>query len=225
MSTTQRLLLASASPRRRELLKLLGLPFDVTQADIDETPAEDETPLALVARLSEAKAQAAGTLRLIGVDQPTAVIDACDTIVVYEGDIMGKPRDPDEAQTMLRLLRGREHDVFTAVSLLDVDTDQRRTDVARTSLAMRAYTDEELLAYVASGDPLDKAGAYAIQHTGFHPVAEFQGCYTNVVGLPLCHLSRCLHAWGFDTQSGLPARCQAHTRRTCTVFQDILGGI
>jgi septum formation protein len=220
-----RLLLASASPRRRELLKLLGLPFDVTQADIDETAGEGEAPLAFVARLSEAKAGAALTLSLSEIDPPAAAIVACDTIVVFEGEIIGKPRDPGQAEAMLRRLRAREHAVYTAVSVLDTDTGRRRADVARTSLTMRAYTDREILAYVASGDPLDKAGAYAIQHAGFHPVAELRGCYANVVGLPLCHLANCLLAWGIQSRPGLPARCQAHAGPTCTVFQDILGGI
>lgn len=223
MSTTPRLLLASASPRRRELLKLLGLSFDVTQADIDETPGQGESPLELVARLSEAKAQAASMQPRSAETLPTAAVVGCDTIVVFEGEILGKPRDSVEAEGMLRQLRARDHDVFTAVSLSDMNCGRRRTDVARTRLTMRAYTDEELLAYVASGDPLDKAGAYAIQHAGFHPVSEFTGCYTNVVGLPLCHLSRCLRAWGIDPQPGLPLRCQAHTGQTCSVFQDIIG--
>ena len=221
-----RLLLASASPRRRELLQLLGLPFEVTQADVDETPTEGEAPLALVARLSAAKAQDAARISSLSAScrPAAAAILACDTIVVFEGAIMGKPRDAAEAAAMLRRLRAREHDVCTAISLLNPGTGLHRTDVALTSLTMRPFTDEEVSAYVASGDPLDKAGAYAIQHAGFRPVAEFRGCYANVVGLPLCHLAKCLRAWGIRPQPGLPARCQAQTGRQCTVFPDILGG-
>jgi predicted house-cleaning NTP pyrophosphatase (Maf/HAM1 superfamily) len=88
---------------------------------------------------------------------------------------------------------------------------------------MRPYSDAEVAAYVASGDPLDKAGAYAIQNASFHPVAEYRGCYANVVGLPLCHLARSLRTWEIEPLAGLPVRCQAHTGQTCSVFQAILG--
>jgi MAF protein len=214
------LLLASASPRRRELLAILGLAFDVTAADIDETPISGETPLELVTRLGEAKAGAASE----GLcEAHTPVVLACDTIVAIEGEVMGKPRDSEEAAAMLRRLEGREHQVFTAVSLLDTRSGRRQVDVARTDLTMRTYTEREIDDYVASGDPLDKAGAYAIQHAGFHPVSRFSGCYANVVGLPLCHLARCLRSWGIEPRPGWPGRCQAHTGRSCAVFPRILG--
>jgi hypothetical protein len=96
--------------------------------------------------------------------------------------------------------------------------------VAETRLAMRTYTDAEMAAYVASGDPLDKAGAYAIQHPGFHPVAELQGCYANVMGLPLCHLTRALRAWNVEPPHDVPAACQDHTGRRCPVYATILAG-
>jgi MAF protein len=216
MSTVApRLLLASASPRRRELLGLIGLPFGLTRADIDETPAAGEPPVELVARLSSAKARAARR-------PDAATVLACDTVVVFEGAVMGKPSGPDEATAMLHRLRAREHVVLTAISLLDPKTQHTATDVARTALRMRSYTAEEVAAYVATGDPLDKAGAYAIQHEGFHPVADFDGCYANVVGLPLCHLAVRLRAWGVEPRPGLPDRCQKHTGRHCTVFPSIL---
>jgi len=243
------LLLASASPRRRELLALLGLLFEVTVADVDEDPLADEAPATLVARLSQAKAHAAGAavgqafqpanagatvLPPLPSDRPTApapalakpvVVIACDTVVALDGQLLGKPGNPAEATTMLRRLRGRFHDVYTAVTLLSASrppTGRLSTAVARTRVVMRAYTDAEIAAYVASGDPLDKAGAYAIQHAGFHPVAQVQGCYVNVVGLPLCHLTRCLRAWNIKPLDDVPTACQAHTGRVCKVYADIL---
>ncbi|MBN1810230.1 MAG: septum formation protein Maf [Anaerolineae bacterium] len=210
----RRLLLASQSPRRRELLALLGLPFETNASDVDETPRSDESPAALAARLSQAKAQACSANHTI--------IIACDTIVAHEGQVLGKPRDPGEASEMLRHLRGRPHNVYTGVTLLEKDTERSVTDVAETQVIMRAYTDAELAAYVASGDPMDKAGAYAIQHRSFHPVSEVRGCFANVMGLPLCHLTRHLCKWEIDPPQDVPAACQAHIGHRCAVYQSIL---
>jgi septum formation protein len=210
----RRLLLASQSPRRRELLALLGLPFETDASDVDEAPRSNEPPAALAARLSRAKAQACSA--------NDAIIVACDTIVACEGQVLGKPRDPDEASEMLRRLRGRPHSVYTAVTLLEKDAECSVTDVAETQVVMRAYTDADLAAYVASGDPMDKAGAYAIQHRGFHPVSEVQGCFANVMGLPLCHLARHLRAWEIDPPQDVPSACQAHIDHRCDVYQSIL---
>jgi septum formation protein len=210
----RRLLLASQSPRRRELLALLGLPFETDASEVDETPHSGEPPAALAARLSQAKAQACPADR--------AVIVACDTVVACDGQALGKPRDPDEASEMLRRLRGRTHSVYTGVTLLEKDTERSVTDVAETQVIMRAYADAELAAYVASGDPMDKAGAYAIQHRSFHPVSKVQGCFANVMGLPLCHLTRHLRRWEIDPLQDVPAACQAHTGQRCAVYQSIL---
>jgi septum formation protein len=208
------LLLASQSPRRRELLALLGLSFETDAPDVDETPQEGETPAALAARLSQAKAQACSA--------DHAIVIACDTIVAHEGQVLGKPRDPGEASEMLRRLRGRSHSVYTGVTLFDKSTVRSVTDVAETQVVMRAYTDAEMEAYVASGDPMDKAGAYAIQHRGFHPVSEVRGCFANVMGLPLCHLARYLREWGIEPPQNVPAVCQTHTGHRCAAYQSIL---
>jgi len=219
------LLLASASPRRRELLVLLGLPFEVTVANVVEVPRTNEPPAALVARLSRAKAHAACSEQSRRVaSHPDTIIVACDTVVALDGEVLGKPRDATEASTMLRRLRGRSHTVYSAVTLLETATGRTLTDVAETRVTMRAYTDADIAAYVASGDPLDKAGAYAIQHPGFHPVAALQGCYANVVGLPLCHLTRCLRAWGVEPPRDVPAACQPHNGHHCLVYATILAG-
>jgi len=222
------LLLASQSPRRRELVALLGLPFEVTVADVAEFPLASETPAATAVRLSQAKAHAACPERGRGVGGDfraglsVRVIVACDTIVALDGEVLGKPTDASEAKSMLRRLRGRSHTVYTAVTLLNPVTGRTQTEVSETQLAMRTYTDAEIDVYVASGDPLDKAGAYAIQHPGFHPVAELDGCYANVVGLPLCHLTRCLRAFDIQPAQDVPAACQAHTGRHCPVYAAIL---
>jgi len=212
-----RLVLASQSPRRHELLRLLGLPFDVTAAHVRETPHTGETPVDLVCRLSRAKAYGAQVLDRHG---GTLVI-GCDTIVALEDDILGKPRGAIEAEAMLYRLQGRSHYVYSAVTLLD-PLDQATTELAETRLTMRAYSSAEIQAYVATGDPLDKAGAYAIQHQGFHPVAEIEGCYASVMGLPLCHLARGLRNWRVEPTTDLPTACQAHTNHRCVVYQEIM---
>jgi septum formation protein len=235
------LLLASQSPRRRELLALLGLPFDTTVADVAEDPLADESPDAAALRLSQAKARAARSRGERGRGacpeqrrgacpeqgrgtRPDTLIIACDTVVALDGELLGKPRDATEALSVLRRLRGRSHTVFSAVTLLEPVAGRTSSDVAATRLAMRTYTDAEMAAYVASGDPLDKAGAYGIQHPGFHPVAELQGCYANVMGLPLCHLTRALRAWDIEPSRDVPAACQAHTGHRCPVYATILAG-
>jgi septum formation protein len=215
------LLLASGSPRRHELLSLLGLPFGLTTPNVVEIPRVDESPAALVVRLSRAKARAA--YPKTNTQSTNTIIVACDTVVALNGDLLGKPRDAAEATAMLRRLRDQpSHVVYSAVTLLEPATDRALTDVAETQLTMRAYTDAEIVAYVVSGDPLDKAGAYAIQHPEFHPVATLQGCYANVMGLPLCHLTRCLRVLGIEPSCDTPAVCQAHTGHHCPVHATIL---
>ena len=213
-----RFILASGSPRRRELFALFNLPFDVASADVDETPRDGEAPDKMVARLSQAKASAAAR----HLARPAGVIIAADTTVSLDGVPLGKPVDPADARRMLRALRGRTHQVHTALTLLDTRTGHSLTDVATTDVPMREYGDDEVAAYIASGDPLDKAGAYAIQHNGFHPVAEMRGCFANVMGLPVCHLARALRAFGLEPTADIPVACQAHIGYPCPVFADIL---
>ncbi len=208
------LLLASQSPRRRELLTLLELPFEATVAHVAEVPQPNESPDELVVRLSQDKARAV-------IARANTIVIACDTIVALDGEILGKPRDAAAATAMLYRLRGRSHAVYSAVTLLEATTGRTLTDVVETQVTMRAYTDAEIAAYVASGDPLDKAGAYAIQHLGFHPVAELQGCYANVVGFPLCHLACYLRAWKVLPSTSVSVACQTHTGRRCRVHQRI----
>jgi MAF protein len=175
----QRLVLASASPRRRELLARLGLSFEVRPVDIAEEFTGGDGPEVAARRLAREKAEAA---RLTNGE---AAILAADTVVVLDGEMLGKPGDAEEARDMLRRLRGRTHEVISAVALLPPG---ERAVLARhpvTLVTMRSYSHAEVEASIARGDPFDKAGAYAIQDAAFRPVESYEGCYCNVVGLPL----------------------------------------
>jgi len=185
-------------------------------------PHPGEEPAAMVTRLSREKARAARQ-SVQPANRPTILI-AADTTVSLDGQILGKPRDAAEARSMLTRLRGRSHQVFTAITLIDLATGGQITDLATTDVPMRNYGDEEMEAYIASGDPFDKAGSYAIQHNGFNPVAGMTGCYANVVGLPLCHVTRSLRALGVEPPADVPAACQAHLKYECPVFRMVLSG-
>ncbi len=195
-----KLVLASSSPRRRELLAGLGVEYTIHKPDVDETPRAGEPPLAYVARLALEKAQAvAAQVQSSGLvlAADTIVVLAADTIGVdAQGEILGKPADADEARAMLRALRGRDHLVVTAFVLLPLDGGAPLQQLVKTVVTMRDYTDEEIEAYIATGDPFDKAGSYAIQHPEFRPVAALQGSFTNVVGLPVDEVRAALMAFG-----------------------------
>jgi len=218
-SVNATILLASASPRRRELIKLLGLPVETTSADIDEVPLPSEQADEMAKRLSVEKAQTASSLIL---HPSSLILLASDTVVSLDGEPLGKPCDAEEARSMLRRLRGRAHQVYTAITLIELSSDRLITELACSDVPMRTYTDEEIEAYIASGDPFDKAGAYAIQHNGFSPVENFSQCYANVMGLPLCHVVRVLRRLGVTAPNEVPSLCQAHIRYECPVFEKIL---
>lgn len=177
------LILASGSPRRRELLGLFGIPFTVRSADIDETMDPSLPPREEVARVSRAKALAVER----GEDD---VVVAADTIVVCQGRILGKPHSPREAREMLRLLSGRDHQVMTGCTVLRGERAETFTEV--TDLHFRALTSGEIRAYVATGEPMDKAGAYAIQGGAALFCQRMEGDYYNVMGLPVCRLGQVL---------------------------------
>ena len=184
------LILASQSPRRRELLSMLGLDFTIITADIDETMNPALSIEDAVAEVCGRKAAA------IGSSHPGDLIIAADTIVVLEDRILGKPHTEAEAKAMLRSLSGRHHTVMTAFSLWKNGTAD--THVEKTHVHFRELTDEEIAAYVATGSPMDKAGAYGIQGYGALLVEGIEGDYSNVVGLPVCRLGRMLARFGVD---------------------------
>ncbi|HSS98435.1 MAG TPA: Maf family protein [Terriglobales bacterium] len=175
------LVLASSSPRRKKLLSLTGLPFEVRPADINEDVHEKEEPQPYVIRLAEEKA-AAVAHQIAGED---VLVLAADTTVAQDGVILGKPADAIEAKKILTELRGRSHVALTGITIMRSSDGATLTDLAETQVPMRNYSNEEIDAYVATGDPLDKAGSYAIQNAQFHPVENMQGCFANVAGLPL----------------------------------------
>lgn len=189
-----RVVLASQSPRRRELLALVGIPHDVLPADIDESVLDGELPIPHCERLARTKAAT------LAVNHPDAVVIGADTIVVVDGDILGKPRDVIEAENMLRRLSGRTHTVFTAVAVSLAG--ETRSDVVEVAVTFRALSDDTIRAYVGTGEPMDKAGAYGIQGYGATIVERVDGDYFAVMGLPLGRLTELLRDLGLSYRFG-----------------------
>ena len=186
-----RLVLASGSPRRRELLERLGLDFDVVAPDVDETRYPDEVPAAYVDRVARSKSAAVAGDGLI--------VLAADTIVVHEGRVMGKPGHPEEARTMLRRIEGDVHEVFTGLAIGAWDTGaQIKSVVDVAEVTMLPMTEEEIAWYVGTGEPLDKAGGYALQGLGGLFVGKVVGSPFTVIGLPIHLIARLLSASGVD---------------------------
>ena len=177
------LVLGSGSPRRRELLARAGVAFEALAADIDERARAGEEPPAFALRLACEKARAVATR--VGA-KPRRIVLGADTIVVIDGDVLGKPVDPEDAARLLGRLVGREHRVFTAVAVLASDRSEHTAScVVASRVAMRAASEAEIRRYVATGEPLDKAGAYAAQGEGRRFIERIDGSETNVIGLPI----------------------------------------
>jgi septum formation protein len=181
MKQAVRIVLASASPRRREILEKLGLAFEVRPSDVDETQRAGEEPRAYVVRLAEEKARAC---QVTGHPNERIVVLGSDTTVVLDDVVLGKPADLADSERMLRALRGREHIVHTAVAALVLPQAEARVVAVSTRVRFRAFSDLTLARYVASREGMDKAGSYGIQELGAGLVAEVSGSYSNVVGLP-----------------------------------------
>lgn len=214
MAGMKKIILASNSPRRKALFGLFGWPFEVLPAEIDESQLPDEPPAQFVQRLACEKAQK------VAEQSPGLVIGA-DTIVVDGSEILGKPADETEAVKMLRQLRGRTHQVYTGIAIIDSQTGRTFNEVCETDVTMRSYSDDEINTYIATGDPMDKAGAYAIQHEGFHPVAALDGCFASVMGLPLCLLSQGLREFDMTPPDDLQERCQEALNFTCPILAEM----
>lgn len=185
-----RLILASTSPRRRELLALLQVPFETVAPTFEETPRPGLRPDQLVSLYAEGKA------RSCAERFPDALVLGSDTVITLDRELLGKPNDADDARAILWRLRGREHQVLTAVALLGPRGGIRETGVERVRVWMRAFTGAEMERYVAGGECLDKAGAYAIQGTGRTLVDRIEGDFTATVGLPLKRIAEMLHRSG-----------------------------
>lgn len=199
-STAMPLVLASASPRRRELVGRLGVPFEIVAADLNETPLQRERGLDLAVRLSRLKAEA------VAVARPGVVVLGADTVVVRGRRLFGKPIDAADAIAMLLELAGRGHRVITGVTVVGPHGTASAATTSRVWLA--SWNADKIAAYVRSGDSLDKAGSYAIQNAEFRPVDRISGCRCNVIGLPLAVVSRMLGV------NGRP-RCDEYQRRRC----------
>lgn len=219
MNNKKTLLLASNSPRRRQLLALGNLEFNVAVSDVDESLLAGEPPKEYVLRLAQAKA-----LAVVGKADSDSIIIGSDTSVIDGDEILGKPKDQNEAERMLKQLRGRTHQVYTAVAVYRVRDGKMLTELCITDVPMRAYTDDEIQAYVQTGDPMDKAGAYAIQHPDFQPVESMRGCYASVMGLPMCHVTRMLQKLDIHTEPSteMPTACQKLLSYQCPVSSAIL---
>jgi len=188
-----RLILASASPRRAEVLREAGFAFDVVPATVDEAPRRGEAPVALVKRLAAEKARTVG--KSIRED---SIVIAADTEVALEGRIFGKPANGEEAATMLGSLSGKTHEVITGLAVMRMPRAEMGVEHEETRVTFAAMTEAEINDYVATKEPFDKAGGYAIQGRGGVFVTRIEGCYFNVVGLPLARLYRMLKEMGWE---------------------------
>jgi septum formation protein len=191
-----KLILASSSPRRAEILANAGLPFSVLSSAVDESPYPSEAPAALVQRLANAKADLVSA-RAVG----PAIVVAADTVVVLDDKILGKPGSVEEARQMLQQLSGRTHSVLTGVALVRLPDGERRQFIESTLVHFRPMTDEEVSSYLATEEPYDKAGAYAIQGQAGRYIPRIEGCYFNVVGLPLSRVLTELKTLGWSASS------------------------
>ena len=216
MSGEPALILASASPRRRELIVRLGFPCVFRESGLDEDRIEAPEPATLAVKLARMKARSVAS----GVRR--GIIIGCDTLVCLHGAILGKPSDRNEARQMLLALRGRTHEVMTAVAVLEASTGREESVVVTSRVRMHRFGQSGLSRYLDTGDSLDKAGAYGIQTAGAGLVQSFSGCYFNVVGLPLCELARLMARFGMKRHPPRPA-CFLPDGRICPRWVDFPG--
>jgi septum formation protein len=214
-----KLILASQSPRRRNLVHLLGYPVQMVAADVDEESVMLRDPARNALETTRLKAEAIKA-------RPEwrngrGILLAADTNVAFQSQILGKPRSNAEAAHMLQMLRGNQHQVHTGIILLDLETGVEASGVHSATVTMRDYSDADIAAYVETGDPFDKAGAYAIQHSTFRPVRILQGCYLGVMGLSLCHVLQLLAQLHVPIAADYSAIKAAHQGYTCPIFPQL----
>lgn len=207
-----KIILASESPRRQQMLSWILQEFDCQPADIDETPLFGELPVPYCQRMALGKA-----LHCAKNLPEGGFVIGSDTTVYINHQILGKPRDDEHAEEMLKQLNGKEHLVCTAVALGRLQNRKITVlqTVCETVVRFRSMGHQEIMDYIASGDPMGKAGAYAIQNHEFHPVESIRGCYASVMGLPLCHVGFLFHYFGFDTFPQIRSACLAGTKVFC----------
>lgn len=195
--------------------------FVVIPSAVDESKEENEAPKSYVRRITRAKAKAAAGESPIHAPQDLVIL-AADTIVVDGAEILGKPADEEDAFRMLSQLRGRTHRVMSGLVVYQPGKEQTISEVVTTEVTLREMSDQEIEAYVAGGDPLDKAGAYAIQNDQYNPVPAFKGCFANVMGLPLCKLAAVLENNDLLHPGGVPFKCQETFAYECPVFRSFI---
>jgi septum formation protein len=210
--------LASASPRRKEMLAWSDWFINLSPANIDESLFDYELPQNHVIRLAIEKCK---TIKSIPVDD---FVIAADTIVVLDNQILGKPVNENHAYQMLTELRSKPHWVMTAIAIHNGRTEEPLIDLCKSEVKMRNYTDTEIYEYIESGDPMDKAGAYAIQNKDFHPVTDFGGCMASVMGMPLCHLERTLRKFSTYQHTDWPRICQFNLKYNCPITDRVIAG-
>jgi len=239
------LVLASSSPRRKQLMAVGGWDFSIIPGQVDEKILPNEDPTGYVTRLAIEKARLVARQLGREATKNTLVVAADTTVVIetFENNIqnvdalhqtdyspngltgfkiLGKPSDTIEAENMLRCLRGRVHHVYTGLALLRIRDNLLRSGIEKTSVFMHEYNDGEIQNYIATGDPMDKAGAYAIQNTQFQLVQNLQGCYANVMGLPVCRLSTMLSEFNVTTKNNILDSCQILIGVPCLFYLQAL---
>ncbi len=197
-----------------------GWDFSSMSSSVDETRLPGEPAKDYVLRLAKAKCELNAETA-----EPDHFIIAADTVVVLDGQILGKPADANHAKSMLKSLCGRYHKVISGIAVRKTEDREMRIDVCQSGVQMRDYSDEEMDAYILSGDALDKAGAYAIQNPDFDPVVNFSGCFASVMGLPLCHLERTLSQYRNYQFTNLAEKCQKNLNYRCPIHRQVMVGM
>ncbi|AEM73340.1 Maf family protein [Caldicellulosiruptor acetigenus] len=200
MTKLRRVILASSSPRRIELLKQFGIEFEVIPSNVDESIDQSLSVEKNVMQLAKKKAQE--VFNKLGEDSKQSLVIAADTVVFVEGVILGKPSNEDEAFWMLRKISGKWHTVYTGVCIIDGPSERILVEYEKSNVYIKQMSDEEILSYISTKEPFDKAGAYAIQGFGSLIVERIEGCFYNVVGLPLYKLNIMLQKLGYDLMKG-----------------------
>jgi len=213
-----KIILASESPRRQQMLSWIVPEFESHPADIDETPLPGELPVPYCQRMALTKA-----LHCASLAEENGFVIGSDTTVYINHQILGKPHNEEHAEEMLKLLNNKDHLVCTAVALACRQKGKLRIQqtVCETIVHFREMSREDILDYVASGDPMGKAGAYAIQNHEFHPVESIHGCYASVMGFPLCHVGNLFHRFGYETYPQIRSACFAGTKYQCNYIPSI----
>lgn len=213
MRDQEKILLASGSQRRRELLSWLTDRFEIIPSDIDESPLPEERPEVYCQRIAEQKALAIPSR----TETQNSFVLAADTIVYSQNRIIGKPKDEQDAFQILTFLQGQIHHVCTAVTLLR--NEKTVSTLCDTSVRMNPLSQATIQSYIATGDPMGKAGAYAIQNTDFNLVESVEGCYTCVIGLPLCHVEKLFSFFNYSFEKNVIECCKSHIHYNCVVDQ------